>query len=131
MSKDMNKPEPDQEPDVYDIVEPVDEEPVTRFDPRQAAAGRPEVDLDIDTEIPPPMDGIEESEDPTRPKLMQGIPEPKFVDPQVQAMRREEQRIQAAREAEEAAAVKARIVKTVGIVVLVLIALAALWFLVF
>ncbi|MCC6680443.1 MAG: hypothetical protein IT445_06020 [Phycisphaeraceae bacterium] len=131
MSKERKQPEPENEPDVYDIVEPDVEEPVTRFDPKQAAAHRPEVDLDIDTDIPPPMDGVDDSVDPAVPKLMQGIPEPKFVDPQVQASRREEQRLQAAREAEEAAEAKARMIKSLAVVALVLAALAVLWFWVF
>lgn len=137
MAKD---PHPHSEPDdqdLYDIVEPVDEEPTTRFDPGKAKRAEEErlesgVDLDIDTDSPPPplpsgADYATEEAAKPRPKLLEGIPEPKFVDPEVQSRRREEARVAAVqREAEEDARRRALKMKIAGTVLLVLMVIGTI-----
>lgn len=126
MATDKSKKRPPQdepdEPETYELAESVDEEPPPQrsLDPRL-------MDHDLGAADDETAGGNEFADD-SRPKLMQGIPEPKFVDPQVQAMRREEQRLKAAEAlaAEEARKKKTRL--TIWAVILGLVALAALYY---
>jgi len=137
---DPRPSEPLELPDTYDIVEPVEQEPLTRFDPAKAKQAEREriesgIDLDVnaDTAPPPPPSGADyaSAEDAAkpRPRLLEGIPEPKFVDPEVKATRREEERVRAAMQlAEEDARRRQLRLKILGTILLVAAVIAVFVF---